>query len=791
MTDWRSWDDLPDNEKQGIAPYCPGGFVAPAFATLTPSDSRTRFTFNNATRSEDDETQLSGDVSIYQQDSTSFADFVTYNELSGESSLSGNVILRQPDQAISSEQALLNLEDYYALLVDSDFVLHQQDIRGNAAELEQQSQSQFVARNLSFTRCVPSSNAWQVRASTLEIDNDEGVARAWNARLEVQKVPVLYTPYISFPLNDQPRTGLLAPTLGSGYLQPYYLALAPNYDDTIAVGYGGDQSLTLSNEFRFLTRNHNGQNEISYQVVTPEDYEDSRWAWAHYQSGQIGWVGYDVATRWVSDRNFDIALNPGATDQIDYQTVDVQFNNQVGAFRNTLDIEYRQPTIDSDEDFTTTDTLATSRLGATQLEMQWQTQEAFETEDDPVSASQFDVIRQPEIRLSHRARNLPLGLSSQASVRYGTLTRDLDSGRESELTDDDSNLATEADRSHVGLTLSRRWQIGPAYVEPLTEGLYTHYLLSNPTNGFDLDAEYGNGEFVHRSARASLDTGLTLEQAGKFSTSRWKPRVYYAYAPLTDSNSPVFESEAIDSFRLYSRSRFSSIDRVGDMSRLSTGVGYELDANAADRRILDARVDKGIKLSQERLNEDGSIDPVDESFEPEFSDWLLQANLYPTEQLTVTGTLDYQHDWSTVTEYSASATYRPNAAGFTQIKGLKDEDDGHELQAGGYWRIADNVALIGYGKLATPTLEPQWSDFDWAEYLVGIDYDSCCWNIRLAALNVIVDDEDDEGSLYPDDNNLTFYFEFTLKGIGTGAGGIEGILNRLDFGYAGRMFSYR
>ena len=55
----------------------------------------------------------------------------------------------------------------------------------------------------------------------------------------VPGVPLLYTPWIDFPLQERRKSGLLAPTfkLGGGngieFAQPYYLNLAPNYDATV------------------------------------------------------------------------------------------------------------------------------------------------------------------------------------------------------------------------------------------------------------------------------------------------------------------------------------------------------------------------------------------------------------------------------------------------------------------------------------------------------------------------------------------------------------------------------
>ncbi len=79
-----------------------------------------------------------------------------------------------------------------------------------------------------------------LRADKIRIDNEEEVGTAEGAVLEFQGVPVLPVPYITFPLSDKRKSGLLPPTIGLDsrdgldYTQPYYWNIAPNRDATLA-----------------------------------------------------------------------------------------------------------------------------------------------------------------------------------------------------------------------------------------------------------------------------------------------------------------------------------------------------------------------------------------------------------------------------------------------------------------------------------------------------------------------------------------------------------------------------
>ena len=87
-----------------------------------------------------------------------------------------------------------------------------------------------------------------------------GTAR--KATLRFKGVPFLYIPRFTYPINDERKSGLLFPTIGSSdrsgfeYTQPYYWNIAPNYDMTIAPRYLSKRGLQLGTEGRVLTPNN-------------------------------------------------------------------------------------------------------------------------------------------------------------------------------------------------------------------------------------------------------------------------------------------------------------------------------------------------------------------------------------------------------------------------------------------------------------------------------------------------------------------------------------------------------
>ena len=89
-------------------------------------------------------------------------------------------------------------------------------------------------------------------------------------RIEFLGVPIFYTPWISFPVGDQPKSGLLFPTVGSGsrtgtqVAVPYYWNLAPNYDATLTTRWYSSRGVRFDPEFRYLSERSRSQLNVEY-----------------------------------------------------------------------------------------------------------------------------------------------------------------------------------------------------------------------------------------------------------------------------------------------------------------------------------------------------------------------------------------------------------------------------------------------------------------------------------------------------------------------------------------------
>src|SRR5262249_24122397 len=102
-----------------------------------------------------------------------------------------------------------------------------------------------------------------------------------DARIDFMGVPLMYLPWLSFPLSSERKSGFLFPGMGNTSNSgaqvsvPYYWNIAPNYDFTFEPIVYSKRGVDLGGDFRFLTENQHGELDWNY---LPHDrtYGDSR-----------------------------------------------------------------------------------------------------------------------------------------------------------------------------------------------------------------------------------------------------------------------------------------------------------------------------------------------------------------------------------------------------------------------------------------------------------------------------------------------------------------------------------
>jgi len=182
--------------------------------------------------------------------------------------------------------------------------------RATAENIEFEGKDFQRLENATLTTCTEGGDDVLLVAKEIELDHVSGVGTAKNMIVKFKKVPIFYFPRVSFPINDERKTGFLFPGFGyedsSGTILevPYYINIGPQHDATVAPRLLSKRGVQLFGEYRYLTHSSRGQIKVEY-LPGDDVFGDDRHAvsFNHYQSFTPDWNA-DIDLQDVSDTEY-------------------------------------------------------------------------------------------------------------------------------------------------------------------------------------------------------------------------------------------------------------------------------------------------------------------------------------------------------------------------------------------------------------------------------------------------------------------------------------------------------
>ncbi|HTY94894.1 MAG TPA: LPS assembly protein LptD [Steroidobacteraceae bacterium] len=501
--------------------------------------------------------------------------------LDGNGTLSGHVVVRQGQRVVQSDDAdyqsaanavrvkgkvdyedpLLHLtgsDGWYsstggASFNDAQFELLQRDAHGAAKLVDLTPGGILRLQEVTFSTCPVTEEIWQVRAGSLTLDSGEHAGVARDARVDFDGIPILYLPWLSFPLDDERKTGFLFPSVGTNSRSglelstPWYWNIAPNEDLLLTPTYYTRRGVDLGGDARYMTDTQHG--ELVWHFLP----YDAQAAGEGLRDHDRSYVHLTQTTELPDDLRLHIdAANVG--DALYFQDFGQgPEGTSVAYLQRSAAVSYR------DENW---------RLSA-QFQ-QYQTLDAIEQLLDP---TQRPYARLPQIVADGDFVAGPAGI-----LHYGF---------DSELVNFDRDIGVTGWRLDLrpGAVLHVE---GPGYfLRPGVAFDYTRYSLDNVASGQDRNP----GRSL---PTASVDTGLLFERpAGRDGgrTLTLEPRALYVYTPYRDQDQlPIFDTALPDLnlVELFRTNRYVGIDRIGDANQVSAAVTSRLLDTGSGRQFLSA-----------------------------------------------------------------------------------------------------------------------------------------------------------------------------------------------------------
>lgn len=254
----------------------------------------------------------------------------------------------------------------------------------------------------------------------------------------------------------------------------------------------------------------------------------------------------------------------------------------------------------------------------------------------------------------------------------------------------------------------------------------------------------------------SLDSGLFFERetalGGRSLTQTLEPRLFYLSVPYADQDAfPLFDTAATSpSFsQLFRDNRFSGADRQGDAEQLTTALTTRLLDNESGRERLRASIGRVHYFAEQQVRLNPG-DPVETTY---YSDLYAELALQPSERLRLGLDSRYNTERERSEQLSARLRYQPDAKRLLNLNFRHDESP--QLSQSDtllFWPLARQWQWLARWRY---DLEQE----DDLELLAGVEYESCCWSVRLMGRN--------HRDTVSEAMNHSILLTFEFKGLGS------------------------
>jgi LPS-assembly protein len=596
---------------------------------------------------------LTGRVTVTQDQRSVSADSVTYDYNSDKLTVKGKVDFLDPRLRVRSDSGSYETAGG-ANFDQAFFQLMDRNGRGFAKDIDVHPDGKVALDHAQYTGCPVGHEDWSLSASQISLDTklQEGVAH--HVTMRFKDVPIFYTPYISFPLGDERKSGVLFPSFGHSGSNgfdvevPYYFNLAPNYDLTVTPGLLTARGVQLAEDFRYLTSSSHGQLDATFLPNDKQQHDDRSYVRYTDVTDIRHGLRFDADIASVSDSNYFQSFAVG-TEQ-----------TSVTYLERRADVLYYDD--------------------AWRIRAQLQN---FQTIDTTVVDSERPYSRVPRI---------------QASALYPIANSNFEFAFDSEAV----NFLRGVGPTGVRLNLSPeiRWSSrGPGYFfEPAVGYDFTQYDLQDAGLGLP-------GTPTRSLPYARLDTGLVFErEAGAQGqrTQTLEPRLVYSYVPYRNQNElPVFDSGLPDLnlTELFRTNRYVGSDRIGDANQVALAVTTRLFDTVSGTQYLSATIGQIRYFSIPRVGL--PTDPATSGTA------LLGQNIPIVNPLELPGdALLIAHGQPFIPYYPGEPVYGLTRYGLAQPQQLASQTPGSFPASD----IVAEVVLTGYKHLGV-NLDYQWNPY--------------------------------------------------------------------------------
>ena len=652
-------------------------------------------------------TILQGDTKIIRGNETIKSELTNYLQNENRARLSGNVQYNADGIEVNAPYAEYDTKEARTDFISPKYKYSSLNITGKARYGVRLKNKKMFLKNSTYTTCDLINPDWNVISKTTKLDFEKGVGTGKNVFLTVRGVPVFFTPYMRFSLDDQRKTGFLVPewsgswTKGPDVFTPFYWNIAPNMDMLIQPSYIQDRGSQIETSFRYLKNEFYGDMHISY-LGDDSEYLDDRYK-----------ILFDHEHRFTNNLSANIHyVKISDKDYLD------DFGTGIAGVSKTY---------------------SSRHINATYKVNDWNIKGEFlgyQTYDEDITSESepYDIL--PKITLNKRwnkdVANFDV-LTTIAKWDHGYKTK------------------VDGTRADIQFGVDRTFLMKGIEITPRIKLQHTHYDLDNQTAGLSSSPS-------KTIPILSLNSEMVFSKKiqGTNLAHQIKPRLFYLYAQKENHDDiPTFDTK-LNTFsyaQMFRDNRFSGVDRTSDANQLSISLSSNFYDLENLRNIFNISFGKIIYFEDRDISIDNSL-----TYTRANSNLIAEMEYKPTDDISLISTFLYDtHADDQKTQINNHTfQFRGKKNNIINASYRYSKNDVAQGDMSFAWSLLDNLKVLGrWNYDFKNNLNNNTSGND-IETLAGLEYESCCWKARLIQRRYKIDAEEYEKEIQ---------FQIMLKGF--------------------------
>jgi len=664
-----------------------------------------------------------GNVEIERKDDLVKSDKAQYDGETGVLFAEGNVRYLTEDLTLYADKGGYNSQNDTVNFSSTSFYFPDQKKpgKGMAEEILIDDDGIVYMTPSSYTTCSISNPDWEFSSSKTILYRDSDRGHAYNIFLKYKGVPVLYSPFVSFPLSRDRHSGFLLPSIGSSgesgtvFSTPYYLNLSENFDLTITPTNYSGRGQMFEAEFRYKSENSDTVIELA-NLNNDDIYRDNRHAYFIRDSRIFKNTLVQKNNTWRGTQ-ISSSINVGGISDIKYFDDFSNTVSRVGRTHITRDIVLERLDYNDYGYFRTSIAATDYQLAKENL------------------VEQYSVL--PRVNFEYRSERLD---------------RSLNYNFNGEIADFDHTLPQK--------TTGLRMVLYPSIEYPISNpGWEMNTKFGIRHSNYDLSANDSGASKTSISKTFPIFSMRGKMIYEKMSTNNilqtLEPEMYFLYIPAGNQDAiPIFDSGDIDfKYNLFSENKFYGQDRVNDAKQITLALSSSMVNTKNGNELLRATIGQIFYLDDRSVNINNS-----ETNSKSTSNILGLVNARLDDNWKLSGYTEFNPHGNYGEKNQIRLSYKRPYGKQNQIFNTSyrfSRGEQEEVDFSAVLPFNSRTSIIG--KINYSFNNRRSNSEDVLEKMIGVEYESCCYGIKVVAREfwngVKVDD--------------VLYFEFLPKGIAT------------------------